>query len=96
MKSATIKKILMTIVAFLLAFSLLAIGEHHHDDGECHDDCAICMLIHDGVDFVDFTPCTEISFVVLFVLQGVFAFFILPLHIDRPKSRGPPSLLVRV
>ena len=44
-------------VIVLIAACLFAVAEHHHDDFDQHEDCAICALIHDGYNLEEFTPC---------------------------------------
>jgi hypothetical protein len=41
-----LRKTLILLFALLLVSSLAAEGVHHHDDGEAHDDCSLCVAIH--------------------------------------------------
>ena len=77
-------------VIVLIAASLLAIAQHHHDDFELHEDCTICALIHDGFHLEDFTPIAVVFWVLLFILQVQHASqnpFTFVLHYN---PRGPP------
>jgi hypothetical protein len=44
-KDTVMLRRLSAIFVFLLLFSLLAGAFHHHDDGEDHPDCSICMAV---------------------------------------------------
>jgi len=47
------KLALLLFVCFFL--SILAVSFHHHEDGECHDDCSICFhaVYHSNAVSVD-------------------------------------------
>ena len=77
-------------VIVLIAVCLLAVVQHHHDDFEQHEDCAICALVHDGFHLEDFTPIAVVFWVLLFILQMQYTSqnpFTFILHYN---PRGPP------
>ena len=77
-------------VIVLIAACLLAVAEHHHDDFEEHEDCPICVLIHDGWDLEDFTPIAVVFWVLLFILQVQYATRNLQTFVPHYNPRGPP------
>ena len=82
-------------IIVLIAASLLAVAQHHHDDFEQHEDCAICVLIHDGYNLDDFTPVAVVFGVLLFILQVQYASrkpFAFALHYN---PRGPPHKRIK-
>ncbi len=40
------KKIIAILCAALMIFAALMMGFHHHEDGESHSDCSICIAVH--------------------------------------------------
>ena len=94
-------------VIVLIAACLLAVAEHHHDDFEEHEDCPICVLIHDGYNLENFTPIAVVFWVLLFILQvqwtvvfWVLLFILQVQHATRNlqtfvphyNPRGPPAI----
>ena len=79
-------------VIVLIAACLLAVAEHHHDDFEQHEDCPICVLIHDGYNLEDFTPIAVVFWVLLFILQVQHATRNLHTFVPHYNPRGPPAI----
>jgi hypothetical protein len=69
----------------------LAVAQHHHDDFEQHEDCAICALIHDGFHLEDFTPIAVVFWVLLFILQTQYAPRNPLSFVLHYNPRGPPA-----
>lgn len=79
-------------VIVLIAACLLAVAQHHHDDFEQHEDCAICALIHDGFHLEDFTPIAVVFWVLLFILQTQYAPRNPLSFVLHYNPRGPPGI----
>ena len=77
-------------IIVLIAACLLAVAEHHHDDFEEHEDCPICVLIHDGYNLENFTPIAVVFWVLLFILQVQHASRIPFTQTLHYNPRGPP------
>ncbi len=79
-------------VIVLIAASLLAIAQHHHDDFDGHEDCPICALIHECEDIKDHTPEVTVFWFILFLItiphltQKTFS------TILHYRPRGPPNI----
>ena len=78
-------------VIVLIAACLLAVAQHHHDDFEQHEDCAICALIHDGFHLDDFTPIAVVFGVLLFILQTQYVPRNSLSFVLHYNPRGPPA-----
>ena len=78
-------------VIVLIAACLLAVAEHHHDDFEQHEDCAICALIHDGYNLEEFTPVAVVFWILLFILQVQYASRNPQIFVPHYNPRGPPA-----
>ena len=78
------------IVIVLIATCLLAVAEHHHDDFEEHEDCPICVLIHDGYNLENFTPIAVVFWILLFILQVQYVSRIPFTQTLHYNPRGPP------
>ncbi len=79
-------------VIVLIAACLLTVAEHHHDDFEEHEDCPICVIIHDGYNLEDFTPIAVVFWVLLFILQVQHATRNLQTFAPHYNPRGPPAI----
>jgi hypothetical protein len=79
-------------IIVLIAACLLAVAEHHHDDFEQHEDCAICVLIHDGWDLEDFTPIAVVFWVLLFIQQPQYTSQNPLQFVPHYNPRGPPAI----
>ena len=77
-------------VIVLIAACLFAVAEHHHDDFDQHEDCAICALIHDGYNLEEFTPVAVVFWILLFILQVQYASRIPFTQTLHYNPRGPP------
>ena len=79
-------------IIVLIAASLLAIAQHHHDGFEEHDDCPVCALIHDGFHLDDFTPVAVVFWILLFILQTQYASRNPQTFVPHYNPRGPPTV----
>ena len=86
-------KLFKTIVVSFMVAGLLAIAQHHHDDFDEHDECPVCALVQDGLEFNDFTPQVAVFWTVLFALAGVCCTRKAVSHFHFYRPRGPPALL---
>jgi len=84
-------KLFRAIVVTLFIAGLIAIAQHHHDDCDEHEECAICALVHDGLDYTDFTPQVAVFWILLFSLPC-------ETRVDKgnpqanfERPRGPPA-----
>lgn len=84
-------KFFKTIAVSFLVAGLLAIAQHHHDDFDGHDDCPVCALVQDGLEFNDFTPQVTVFWAVLFVLTGACGTRRADSHFNLYRPRGPPA-----
>lgn len=80
------------IIVILLIAGLLAIAQHHHDDFDGHEDCPICALVHDGLDYHDYTTQIAVFWAVLFTLAGVKCTRKANSHFHFYRPRGPPAI----
>jgi len=87
------KLVLPLLICFFL--SILGVSFHHHEDGECHDDCSICFhaVYHSNAVTVD-VPLVEapVSFEALAVpLLSSLTYS----HLLRSPqaNRAPPPVL---
>lgn len=83
-------KFLKTIIVALLVAGLFSIAQHHHDDFDEHDDCPVCALVHDGVEFVDYTPQVIVFYSTLFVLRGPAPICVEKSRYRFYRPRAPP------
>lgn len=78
-------------IIVLIAACLLAVAQHHHDDFEEHEDCPICVLIHDGYHLDDITPIVTFFWILLFILQTQHASQNPFTFVFHYNPRGPPA-----
>ena len=78
-------------IIVLIAACLLAVAQHHHDDFEQHEDCAICVLIHDGYNLEDFTPIAVVFWILLFIQQPQYTSQNPLQSVLHYNPRGPPT-----
>ena len=78
-------------IIVLIAACLLAVARHHHDDFEQHEDCAICVLIHDGYNLEDFTPIAVVFWILLFIQQPQYTSQNPLQFVLHYNPRGPPA-----
>ena len=76
-------------IIVLIAACLLAVAEHHHDDFEQHEDCAICVLIHDGYNLEDFIAV--VFWILLFIQQPQYTSQNPLQFVLHYNPRGPPA-----
>ena len=86
-------KLFKTIIVALVMAGLLSIAQHHHDDFDEHDDCPVCALVQDGVEFVDYTPQVVLFWGTLFTLREPTQVYTETLRYNFYKPRGPPCFL---
>jgi hypothetical protein len=88
---AGIRRKLSPVLVILLFVSFFVIAFHHHDDGDDHPDCPICIAAHvahsTGINTVSLTISYAISELILPEKIELFSSqFISPLY-----GRAPPS-----
>lgn len=86
-------KLLRTIVVTLMVAGLLAIAQHHHDDFDVHDDCPVCVLVQNGLDFGDDVLNVAVFLVVVCELASEIHVFKTNLRFHFSRPRAPPCLL---
>lgn len=87
-------KIFKTIIVAFVVAGLLSIAQHHHDDFDDHDECLVCALIQNGLDYNGDVPDVAVFLIVVGELACEIRIFKKnPLfHFSRP--RAPPILSV--
>ena len=80
-----------TIIVALVVAGLLSIAQHHHDDFDEHDDCPVCALVQNGLDFNGNVPDIAVFLVVVGELVSQIRVFKTnpQFHFSRP--RAPPA-----
>lgn len=84
------KKQLTIILAALFLFTGIALSLHHHDDGNIHDDCPVCVVAshHQTVKTTIVNGAPLIA--VVFVLSVLIAIHIPNVFYRNSNARAPP------
>lgn len=85
-------KFLKTIIVTLVIAGLISIAQHHHDDFGEHDDCPVCALVQNGLDFNDYTPQVAVFWVLLFIVAAECSVSKAKAHFHFYRPRGPPAI----
>ena len=85
-------KVSRAIIVILLIAGLLSVAQHHHDDFDGHEDCPICALVQDGLDYHDYTPQIAVFWAGLFTLAGAECTRKANPHFHFYRPRGPPAI----
>ena len=83
-------KFLKTIIVVFLVAGMLSIAQHHHDDFDEHDDCPVCALVQNGLDFDGDIPGVVVFLVVICELVSEIRVFKTSRRFHFYKPRGPP------
>lgn len=85
-------KLFKTTIIALVMTGLLSIAQHHHDDFDEHDDCPVCALVQNGLDFSGDIPDVALFLVVIgeLVTETRILKTNPRFHFSRP--RAPPIL----
>lgn len=84
-----IRKFNLFLVVLLVA-GLLAISQHHHDDLEHHDECAICQVLDCGFDVAEpvvLSLCIGVAWILSRIQKRFVSYPRIVLHF----SRAPPQ-----
>ena len=85
-------KLFKTIIVALVMAGLLSIAQHHHDDIDEHNDCPVCALVQNGLDFDSEIPDIAVFLVVIGELASEIHIFKTSPRFHFYKPRGPPCL----
>ena len=81
-----------TIIVVLVVAGLLSIAQHHHDDFDEHDDCPVCALVQNGLDFSGNIPEVALFWVVVCELVSEIRVFKTNPRFHFSRPRAPPIL----
>ena len=85
-------KFLKTIIVALLVAGLFSIAQHHHDDFDEHDDCPVCALVQNGLDFSGNATEVAVFLVVIGELVSEIRVFRTNPRFHFSSPRAPPAL----
>jgi len=80
------------VLTLLLAFSVLSGSLHHHDDGQAHHDCPVCVAAHHQPALAPHAPAYEppLPEITATSYYSAFSCFFSALRITS-HSRAPPA-----
>lgn len=87
-------KLFKIIIVTLLLAGLLSIAQHHHDDFDEHDDCPVCALMQNGLDFSGDVPEVAVFLVVICELVSETRVFKTNPRFHFSRPRAPPVLSI--
>ena len=85
-------KFLKSIIVALVVAGVLSIAQHHHDDFDEHDDCPVCALVQNGLDFNGDIPDVAVFLVVIGELVSEIRIFRTNPRFHFSRPRAPPAL----
>ena len=85
-------KLYKTIIIALVMAGILSIAQHHHEDFDEHDDCPVCMLVQNGLDFSGDIPDVALYLVVIGELVNETRILKTNPRFHFSRPRAPPIL----
>lgn len=85
-------KLYKTIIIALVMAGILSIAQHHHEDFDEHDDCPVCALMQNGLDFNGEVPDVALFLVVICKLTSEIRVFKTNPRFHFSRPRAPPIL----
>jgi len=89
-KNHFIPKRLLVLIGIFLIFVFIIISFHHHEDGEAHETCLICILIENLSDCFIFNPQTLVLPAIFYVLIVFYPSLYSCVALTSYHSRAPP------